>query len=70
MEQTPQTPQTPKTPHNQTDREFVFRIIICAVAVLALSAAITFMIRGIVLDANATKRLMAEAFMSYQTETP
>ncbi|MBR6768271.1 MAG: stage II sporulation protein P [Clostridia bacterium] len=65
-----QTPQTPKTPHNQTDREFVFRIIICAVAVLALSAAITFMIRGIVLDANATKRLMAEAFMSYQTETP
>ena len=70
MEQTPQTPQAPKMPHNQTDREFVFRIVICAIAVLALSAALTLMIRGIVLDANATKRLMAEAFMSYQAETP
>lgn len=79
MEQTPQTPQTPKTPQtprtpktppNSGDREFVLRIIICAIAVLALSTAITLMIRGIVLDANATKRLMAEAFMTQQNETP
>lgn len=70
MDQKPQTPQTPNTPPNHTDREFIFRVIICAIAVLALSAAITFMIRGIVLDANATKRLMAEAFMSYRTEAP
>lgn len=57
-------------PPHHTDREFILRVIICAVAVLALSAAITFMIRGIVLDANATKRLMAEAFMSYSTDSP
>ena len=60
--------QKPQTPPNQTDREFIFRIVVCAVAVLALSAAITLMVRSIVLDANATKRLMAEAFMSYQSE--
>ena len=61
--------QKPQTPHPANNREFIFRIVICAIAVLALSAAITFMIRGIVLDANATKRLMAEAFMSYETPT-
>jgi len=66
MDQKPQTPQTPKP---GADREFIFRVIVCAVAVLALSAAITFMIRGIVMDANATKRLMAQAFMSYESET-
>lgn len=67
MEQKPQTPQT--QPPN-ADREFVFRVFICAIAILSLSAAITFMIRGIVMDANATKRLIAQAFMSYESETP
>lgn len=62
--------QKPQTPPSNYDREFVFRVIICAIAILALSAAITFMIRGIVMDANATKRLMAQAFMSYQSEAP
>ncbi len=50
-----------KTPEG---REKIFRICICAVAILALSAAITYMIRGIILDTNATKRLLAEAFMA------
>ncbi len=45
-------------------REKIFRIAICVLAILALSAAITYMIRGIILDTNATKRLLAEAFMA------
>lgn len=62
--------QKPPKPQQGNNREFVFRIIICAIAVLALSTAITFMIRGIVMDANATKRLMAKAFMSYESNFP
>lgn len=62
--------QTPKTPPTNSEREFIFRIAICAVAVLALSTAIVFMIRGIILDSNATKRLLTEAFMSYESEQP
>ena len=62
--------QNQKTPPTNTNREFVFRIFVCAVAVLALSTAITFIIRSIVMDSNATKRLLAEAFMSYESESP
>lgn len=62
--------QKPHTPHTDSEREFVFRVFICAIAILALSAAITFMIHSIVMDANATKRLMAEAFMSYESTPP
>lgn len=47
---------------NGKDR--VFRLIVCVLAILALSAAITYMIRSILLDSNATKRLLAEAFMA------
>ncbi len=70
MEQKPQTSQTPQTQPPNNDREFVFRVFICAIAILALSASITFMIRSIVMDANATKRLMAQAFMSYESAPP
>ena len=62
--------QNQKTPQTNTNREFVFRIFVCAVAVLALSTTITFIIRSIVMDSNATKRLLAEAFMSYESESP
>ena len=62
--------QHQKTPQANTNREFIIRIFVCTVAVLALSTAITFLIRGIVMDSNATKRLLAEAFMSYESESP
>ncbi len=49
--------------------ERIFRIALSLLAILALSAAITYMIRGIILDVNTTQRLLAEAFMSYGTTT-
>lgn len=41
----------------------LFRILICTVAVLALTGAITYMIRDVILELNDTNRLLANAFM-------
>ncbi len=55
-----------KTPlfKNTNGKEKIFRIFICILAFLALTAAILFMASSIIISENNTNRLLAEAFLS------
>jgi len=51
-------------------KEKFLRILVCILAVLALLTAFTYMIFEIIKDNNATKRLLLEAFLESDRETP